>query len=250
MASFGSDAAYDSFMGRYSAPLASKFATFAGIASGMRVLDVGAGTGALTRELVGRGVEVAAAEPDEAFVDALRARFPAAEVKAAVAEALPWGDATFDAALSQLVVTFMRDAPAGVREMRRVVRAGGTVALCMWDREGMEMLSALSRAREALGAFDAATEAGMRYRRPDELEGLFSHGERVTTELLTVEADYAGFRDFWDALCGGANQSGQWAASLTGDALEEARAEVSRQLGAPSGAFTLRAEAWAVRATA
>ena len=98
--------------------------------------------------------------------------------------------------------------------MRRVVRAGGTVALCMWDREGMEMLSALSRAREALGAFDAATEAGMRYRRPDELEGLFSDGERVTTDLLTVEADYAGFRDFWDAPCGGANQSGQWAASF------------------------------------
>ena len=236
-------------MGRYSTPLAPKFAAFAGIANGMRVLDVGAGTGALTRELVRRGTEVAAAEPAEAFVNALRARFPAAEVEAAVAEDLPWGDATFDAALCQLVVTFMHDASAGVREMRRVVRAGGTVALCMWDREAMEMLSALSRARETLGALNAATEAGMGYRSRNELEGLFNDGEHVTTELLAVEADYAGFDDFWDALCGGANQSGQWAASLTGDALEEARAEVSRQLGTPSGAFTLRAKAWAVRAT-
>ena len=71
----------------------------------------------------------------------------------------------------------------------------------------------------------------------------------MTTELLTVESDYAGFEEFWDALRGGANQSGQWAAALTGTALHEARNEVHSQLGAPSGAFTLRADAWAVRAT-
>jgi hypothetical protein len=91
----------------------------------------------------------------------------------------------------------------------------------------------------------------MRYRTRGELEDLFSDGfGGVTTELLTVESGYMGFDEFWDALCGGANQSGQWAASLKGDALHEARVEVFRQLGAPSRAFALRAEAWAVRATA
>ena len=47
--------AYDDFMGRYSTRLAVVFADFAGVEAGSRVLDVGAGTGALTAELVSRG---------------------------------------------------------------------------------------------------------------------------------------------------------------------------------------------------
>src|ERR1044071_4101709 len=114
--------AYDDFMGRYSTRLAPLFADFAGVASGRRVLDVGAGTGALTAELVRRGAEVAAADPSPPFAAALRERFPGVEVEQAPAEQLPWPDGSFEAALAQLVVTFMRDAPAGVEEMRRVVR--------------------------------------------------------------------------------------------------------------------------------
>ncbi len=45
---------YDRFMGRYSVPLAERFADFAGVATGGPVLDVGCGPGALTRELVDR----------------------------------------------------------------------------------------------------------------------------------------------------------------------------------------------------
>ena len=139
------DDAYDRFMGRYSVELAPAFADFAGIEPGQRVLDVGAGTGALAVELVHRiGPEaVALAEPSPRFVEALRRRLPDLEVAEAPAEELPWPDEAFDAALAQLVVTFMRDAPAGIAEMRRVVRPGGVVAVCMWDREGMEMLAAI-----------------------------------------------------------------------------------------------------------
>ena len=68
--------AYDDFMGRYSTVLATLFADFADVRSGMRVLDVGAGTGALTAELLSRGASVAAADPSPEFVDVLRTRFP------------------------------------------------------------------------------------------------------------------------------------------------------------------------------
>ena len=84
---------------------------------------------------------VAAADPSEPFVAAATERAPGADVRLAAAEELPWEDDRFDAALSQLVVNFMRDADAGVSEMRRVVRPGGVVAACTWSYgEDMEML--------------------------------------------------------------------------------------------------------------
>ena len=111
--------AYDRFMGRYSVPLAPQFADFAGVAAGQRVLDVGCGPGALTTELVARlGADaVSAVDPSEPFVAAARERHPGVDVQRAAAEQLPFEDDAFDAALAQLVVHFMADPVAGLREM-------------------------------------------------------------------------------------------------------------------------------------
>jgi len=249
MSFFQSDTAYDNFMGRYSTRLAAPFADFAGIHGGS-VVDVGAGTGALTAELLRRGATVAAAEPAPAFAEALRVRHADIDVRDAPAEELPWEDGQFDAALAQLVVSFMRDAPTGVAEMRRVVRPGGTVAVCMWDMEGMEMLAVVRRARTALADGEAPVGPGMDYRRREEIESLFTEGfADVTTELLEVDSTYSGFGEFWDALAGGAGPAGAWAVSLTGEARDSAQAELHRQLGSPDGPFTLTGRAWATRGT-
>jgi ubiquinone/menaquinone biosynthesis C-methylase UbiE len=249
MSLFSSDTAYDNFMGRYSTRLAPKFADFAAIGHGTAVLDVGAGTGALTVELVHRGASVAAADPSPAFVAALQQRLPSIAVHAAPAESLPWPDERFDAALAQLVVTFMDDAPAGVAEMRRVVRPGGTVAVCMWDREGMEMLAAIHRTQAALGTDTPTTEARTSYRSQEEIESLFGDGfENRETELLEVESQYSGFDEFWGALNGGAGPAGVWVLSLDADTRDRAYEELHRQVGEPDGPFALAGRAWAVRA--
>jgi SAM-dependent methyltransferase len=233
-----SDASYDRFMGRFSRLLAPVFADFAGVEAGQHVLDVGAGTGALTAELLRRGAGAAAAEPSPAFVAALRDRFPRVDVRETGAEDLPWPDDSFDTALAQLVVAFMNDAPKGVREMRRVAH---TVALCMWDRERMEMLAAINRTRDALGV----RREDSPYRSRREIEELLGGG--AESELLEVDADYADFEDFWDALAGGAGPAGAWAAALDDEQRAVARAELYRQLGEPDGPFTMRGRAWAAR---
>ena len=233
-----SDTAYDKFMGRFSTRLAPVFADFAGVEPGMRALDVGAGTGALTAELARRGADAAAVEPSPAFVDALRARFPGVDVRQGGAEALPWPDDSFDVALAQLVIAFMSDAPAGVREMRRVA---GTVAVCMWDRDGMEMLAAVNRTRDALGV----AREDSPYRSREEIVQLL--GERAEIELLEVVADYVDFEDFWAALTGGAGPAGAWAATLDDEQRAVARTELFRQLDEPEGPFTLTGRAWAAR---
>ena len=239
---FVSDTAYDDFMGRFSYRLALVFADFAGVSAGDRILDVGAGTGALTAELVRRAAVAAAAEPSGAFVAALHRRFPGIDAREAGAEDLPWPDAAFDGALAQLVVAFMRDAAAGVREMQRVVRPGGTVAVCMWDRDGMEMLAAVDRTRDALGDAREVTP----YRTRAEIESLLPGAD---VELLTVEAAYSDFEDLWASLVGGVGPAGVWAASLDEERRRAARAELFRQLDEPSGPFELVGRAWAARAT-
>ena len=87
---WNSDAAYDNFMGRFSSRLAPVFADFAGVQLGERVLDVGAGTGMLTQELVRRGARPTAIEPSPAFAESLRRRFPDLDVREGAAERLPW----------------------------------------------------------------------------------------------------------------------------------------------------------------
>ena len=107
--------AYSRFMGRYSIPLAPRFADFAGIASGQSVLDVGCGPGALTAELVTRvgASSVSAVDPSSPFVEAVRERHRGVRVQRGRGRALPFAEGQFDAALAQLVVHFMADPVAG-----------------------------------------------------------------------------------------------------------------------------------------
>jgi ubiquinone/menaquinone biosynthesis C-methylase UbiE len=235
-----SDAAYDNFMGRFSSRLAPLFADFAAVKAGERVLDVGAGTGMLTHELVRRGALPAAIDPAPAFAESLRRRFPDLDVSEGPAESLPWDDGSFDLALAQLVVAFMDDAPAGVAEMERV--ANGRVAVCMWDLEGHELLASVMHVRRRMGEADTEPR---RYRTLPEIEELVGPG--AETAALDVEAGYDDFEDYWTSLLGGAGPMGAWVASLDGERRETARRELIEELGNPSGPFTLKARCWAAK---
>ena len=144
--------AYDRFVGRYSRQLSPRFLEFSGVDRGP-VLEVGCGPGALTTVLAARfGADaVAAVEPSGPFAAACRARVPGADVRAAGAEALPFADDAFGAVLSQLVLSFVGDAPRAMAEMRRVARPGGTIAACTFAdrrlRPGRHLLARRPPAR-------------------------------------------------------------------------------------------------------
>ena len=237
------DDAYDAFMGRYSVRLAPVFAEFAGVAGGQRVVDVGAGTGALTGHLLQRGADVAAVEPSPEFCSALRRRYPELAVHEAVAEELPLADESFDVALAQLVVAFMADAPTAVREMARVAR---TVAVCMWGVEEVEMFAAIDRTGRAIGA-GVAERGARRYRTEAEIAELLSPLGEVETTVLDVTASYDGFDDFWRALAGVVGPAGEWYRSLDAELRSRAHEELHRQLGSPSGSFELAGRAYAAK---
>jgi len=244
--------AYDRFMGRYSRELAPRLIEFASIESGMSVVDVGSGPGALAERLAERvGSElVSAVDPSEPFVAACARRVPGVDVRQADAEKLPWRDGAFDAALAQLVVNFMRDPHAGVAEMRRVVRPGGIVGACTWDYGGgMQMLRVFWDTARALDP-DAPDEGRtMRLRSVEELEELWRAVgfDDVETGPLVVETTYVDFDDFWQPLTLGVGPAGSYCKAREPKQQEALRDELFVSLGSPVASFTLSARAWAVR---
>jgi SAM-dependent methyltransferase len=247
--------AYDRHVGRYSDELASALIGFAGVQPGMRAVDVGCGPGALTAALARRlgAASVHAADPSEPFVQACRGRLPGVEVLLAGAEALPFADGGFDAALSQLAVNFIDDAEAGVREMARVTRPGGVVAACVWDYAGeMTLLRAFwDAAREVDPERAVLADEGvvMRSCGEGELAQLWRAAGlcEVRFAPLVVSAGYADFEDLWSPFATGIAPSGAFCASLTADGRAALHDAYRRRLGVGSGEFELTARAWAVR---
>jgi SAM-dependent methyltransferase len=239
--------AYARFMGRYSEPLADQFVELAGVRPGMRALDVGCGPGVLTSRLADRlGPDcVAAVDPSAPFVEAARQRCPGVEVREGRAEALPYDDGAFDAALAQLVVHFMTDPVAGLREMGRVA-GDGVVAAAVWNHgAGRGPLSTFWRAVQDLDP-GAADEAALPGTGEGDLGGLARQaGLRDVAEgTLTVSVPYASFEDWWEPYLLGVGPAGDHVARLSEEERSALREHCAELL--PDGAFTLEATAWTV----
>lgn len=242
---------YDRFMGRYSVPLAVRFADWAGVQPGQRVLDVGCGPGALTARLVEVvGAEnVSAVDPSGPFVAAARERHPGVDVVTATAERLPYGDGAFDAALAQLVVHFMTDPVAGLREIGRVTRGGGTVAACVWDLAGDGgPLSLFWRAARDVdpGAPDEALRPGVR---EGDLGRLCRDAGLALVDegSISVTVRHPSFEQWWEPYTLGIGPAGDHVAHLDATGRQMLRDRCRELL--PTVPFDVTASAWAVRAT-
>jgi SAM-dependent methyltransferase len=243
---------YDVFMGRYSALLAPQLADFGGVRAGQRVLDVGCGPGALTSELVRRLGDdaVTAVDPSESFVAAAKARHPAVDVQRAAAEDLPFEDGVFDAALAQLVVHFMTDPVAGLREMARVTRSGGVVAACVWDHAGER--TPLTTFWQAAGEIDPGSrdESELAGAREGHLRELFTEAGLSSVEDTTIAAsrEFSSFDEWWEPFTLGVGPAGGYAQGLDDETRARLRDRCRELLGpAP---FTLHTAAWTVRGVA
>lgn len=243
--------AYDRYIGRYSPELARALIGAAGARPGHSAVDVGCGPGALTRELAELlgADQVAAADPSSSFAQACAERLPGVRVEVAGAEGLPFEDSAFDFAFAQLVVNFMADPAAGVGEMRRVTRPGGTVAAAVWDYAGEMVL--LRRFWDAAAALDpAAAELdegrSMRFCTPEELGELWAFAglEDVDVVPAVVSASYTGFEDLWAPLESGVGPAGAYVASLPAEPRAALQDELRRRLVVGEEPFSLSARAW------
>lgn len=239
--------AYGRFMGRYSEPLAEQFVDWVGVQPGQRALDVGSGPGAVAARLVDRlgPAAVSAVDPSTPFLTALRARLPGLDVQSGTAEHLPFPDAFFDHSLAQLVVHFMRDPAAGLSEMARVTRPGGSVSACVWDFVGGR--APLSTFWRAVTDLDPAarTEDELPGARSGDLERLLEGADllAIRSAELVVRVRHPSFEAWWEPYTHGVGPAGEYVAALGEPGRDELR-ERCRQL-LPPAPFDLEATAWA-----
>ena len=218
---------------------------FAGVGTGDKVLDVGCGAGALTSRLHSVGVAVSAIDPSPPFVDAVRTRLPDVDVRRGVAEELPYDDGAFDAALAQLVVHFMKDPEAGIRQMARVTRRGGVIAACVWDGP----TGALAPFWDAVHMIDPEVqdEARRPGARMGHLAELFeAAGLRdVEEDPIAVDVVHPSFEEWWEPYTYGVGPAGDYVQRLDDDARARIKSVARERLG--SGPFTVTGIAWAAR---
>lgn len=250
---------YEPYVGRWSRRVADAFLAWIAVPARSDWVDVGCGTGALTEAIftTARPRRVSGFDPSSGFLQFAQRRVSHPSVTFAVADArsLPLAADSVDATVAGLVINFVPEPSAGVREMARITRAGGTVAAYVWDyADRMELMRYFWDAAVALDPAAEALDEGRRFPmcRPQALEELFSgSGLRdVTTDAIDIDTVFAGFEDFWSPFLGGQGPAPAYAMSLN----EEGRGRLRERLGAAlprrdDGSIQLIARAWAVRGT-
>ncbi len=168
------------------------------LAAGQRVLDIACGAGYGTAMLAARGCHVTGADCDERAVAIARSGFPSGDFECADALALPFADETFDAVVTFETIEHVLDGARFLRELRRVLRRGGTL-ICSTPNVAYTAHPACHvREYEPAGFFAlmeasfGATERHAQYLRPfDRLGDLYRW--HVKPRLLGI-ADAIGVR--------------------------------------------------------
>jgi SAM-dependent methyltransferase len=200
---FNDGAAYERMMGVWSRSAGEVFLDWLAPPAGLRWVDVGCGNGAFTELIVGRCAPAAieGIDPSEGQIAFARAR-PAGRVatfRQGDAMALPFADASFDAAVMALVIFFVPDPAKGVAEMARVVRPGGTMTAYAWDLFGggfpLEPIGAELRAMNIRPFLPPSPDAS----RTENLRALWTRAGATDVEMrvIKVERTFASFDEFW-----------------------------------------------------
>ncbi len=252
--------AYESYVGRWSRPVAAAFLDWLAQPAGQSWLDAGCGTGELSRAALARSgaANVVGIDRSDGFL-AVAARRAGGDPRLAWqqgdAQNPPFPNGTFDVAVAGLVLNFVPDRTRMVSEMARVVKRGGTVALYVWDHGGQmqpmnQFWAAASMVDPAAGEHDEERRF-FALCRPEPLRAIFAGVglQEIATRAIDVPTVFADFEDYWQPLlAGNSGPVPSYCAAIGSDRRAELRAALEQRLPRQDdGSIALNARAWAVR---
>jgi SAM-dependent methyltransferase len=246
---------YEQFMGRWSNIVARKFLKWLSPENGLRWLDVGCGSGALSESVIkGYSPEcVTAIDQSKGFVQTAQKRL-GSDVNCKLGDALnlPVEDNTIDVAVSGLVLNYISDAKSALTEMKRVTVNGGIVAIYVWDYAGkMEFLQTFWKVAELRNDVAALNEA-KRFSQCNikSLHTIFTDTgfDQIITNTIEISTRFADFDDYWNPFLGGQGPAPSYLKSLNQKEREHLRNLIYEQLPVRSdGSIPLSARALAIK---
>jgi SAM-dependent methyltransferase len=176
----------------------------AGLAPGMRVLDIACGTGVLAiaaNDAVKPNGSVVGLDLNPGMLAVARRKAPQIDWHESPAEALAFDDASFDAVVSQFGLMFFQDKPQAIREIVRVLRPGGRFAIAVWD--SLDRVPGYAAATQLLSRL-FGDEAAESLRSPyslgdtEALAALFASAGVADVKIDTIDrnARYPSVRDW------------------------------------------------------
>lgn len=241
-------------MGRWSRIAASAFVRILPVSPRARWLDFGCGTGALTQAILdcAAPTSVVACDPSANFVAFARAQNADPRVAFVVADAdtLAEPDQPFDVVAASLVLNFLANPAAALRQLLPMTRLGGVLAASVWDYAGeMQFLRVFWDAARDLDPGAAPLDEGQRFSlcTPARLATLFRNAglTAVRTEAVVIDTPFSDFADYWAPFLSGVGPAGTYVATLAEPARAAlASALASRLPSGPAGTIPLRARCW------
>jgi SAM-dependent methyltransferase len=249
---------YESYVGRWSRLVAVEFVDWLAQPEGLRWLDVGCGTGALTTAVLARAKPgaVVGVDPSEGFVGFARSSVTDARVRFEVLPASGLSEetvgGTFDLVVAGLALNFI---PERVDALRRMRKLGRTVAVYVWDyAEGMQLMKYFWEAAGDVRPADRDRDEGRAFPfcNPAGLEELFAEAGfgDIATGAIVVPTVFESFDAYWTPFLGGQGPGPAYLRSLDPDSRTAIRDLVESRLPtSPDGSIELTARAWSARGT-
>lgn len=184
----------------------------------------------------------------------IRTDLPHLNFKIAGAENIPSAGDYDNFAVSALSLNFFPDPAAGLREMGRVVKPGGEIALYVWDyAEGMQMLRYFWDVVIALDPEAKDLDEKVRFPicQPEALGATFTGAGLKVKEVRALEAAtvFENFDDYWQPFLGGVGPAPGYVGALSGERRTELASVLREVLSVQAdGSIPLSARAWAVKA--
>jgi SAM-dependent methyltransferase len=247
---------YEYYMGRWSSLVAKLFTDWLSPSSGIKWLDIGCGSGALSAAIINRHKpeKVTAIDQSKGFVSTAQKRLGSlADCMVGNALSLPLEDSSVNTTVSGLVLNFIPEPEKALAEMRRVTTVGGTVAVYVWDYAGkMDFLNHFWDIAVELNPAASNLHEGHRFPESNAggLKEIFKRSGFVEVETapLEINTDFRDFDDYWKPFLGGQGPAPTYVLSLDKSEREKLRDALLMRLPIQAdGSISLRARAWAVK---